>query len=199
MAQFAAQLADHLAEASRVLIPALWLIWLVVWGLAARDVKPSRWRETRRAAIANRLPVLIGAAMLATPVWLPALLSRRLLPGPEPAAAGTILVAAGLGFAIWARWHLGRNWSSSVVVKQDHTLIRTGPYRLVRHPIYSGMGLALIGTALATGEARGFIGAALILAGFIVRLLAEEALMRNTFPEYADYCRRTARLIPGLY
>jgi protein-S-isoprenylcysteine O-methyltransferase Ste14 len=188
-----------LADASRYLIPVFWLAWLVVWGIAARDVKPTHWRESWREAIANRLPVLLGAALLATPAWLPQMLTRRLLSGAGPPVAGTVLVAAGLVFAIWARWHLGRNWSAAVVVKQDHALVRSGPYRLVRHPIYSGMALALLGTALAIDESRGFIGAGLIVFGFILKLLAEEARMRHTFPEYADYCRRTARLIPGVF
>jgi protein-S-isoprenylcysteine O-methyltransferase Ste14 len=188
-----------IAEASRYLIPALWLIWLVVWGAFWRDVKQTRWQEPLHAAIANRLPVLLGAAMLASPAWLPAVLTRRLVPGPDPADIGMVVVAVGLGFAVWARWHLGRNWSAAVAVKQDHTLIRSGPYRVVRHPIYSGMVLALFGTALAIGEARGFIGAALILLGFVLKLLAEEARMRETFPEYENYCRHTARLIPGVF
>lgn len=188
-----------LADASRYLIPLFWLVWLVAWGAAAGNVKPTRWRESRGEAIANRLPVLIGAAMLASPAWLPAPLTRPLLGGPEHAAVGAVLVAAGLALAVWARWHLGRNWSAAVAVKEGHSLIRSGPYRVVRHPIYSGMGLALVGTALAIGAARGLIGAALIVGGFVVKLLAEEARMRETFPEYDDYCRRTARLIPGVF
>jgi protein-S-isoprenylcysteine O-methyltransferase Ste14 len=86
------------------------------------------------------------------------------------------------------------------MVKVGHTLITSGPYRSVRHPIYSGMTLALVGSALATGAPYGFVGLALILFGFLVRVGQEEALMRETFPgEYDDYSRHTARLIPGVY
>ena len=191
---------NALADASRYLIPVFWLVWLLVWGAAARNVKPTARRETRREAIANHLPVLVGAAMLATPAWLPGILTHRLVTGPDSPALGTVLVAIGLGFAVLARWYLGRNWSAAVTVKQDHTLIRNGPYRFVRHPIYSGMVLALFGTALATGEPRAFIGAALILLGFILKLRLEEARMRETFPaEYDEYARHTARLIPGVF
>jgi protein-S-isoprenylcysteine O-methyltransferase Ste14 len=190
---------NALAELSRYLIPVFWLLWLAVWGAAARNVKSTEWRESWASAMANRLPVVLGAAMLASPAWLPPIFARRLIAGPEAPVLGTLLVAAGLGVAIWARWHLGRNWSAAVTVKHGHTLIRNGPYRFVRHPIYSGMVLALCGTALATGETRAFIGAALILAGFVLKLLAEEARMRDTFPEYADYSRHTARLIPGVF
>ena len=190
---------NTVAELSRYLIAAFWLLWLAVWLAASASVKRTRSRESRRAAFYNRTPVLIGVAMLVAPQWLPAALTHRFLTGPEPPALGTALVFVGLAFALWARWHLGRNWSSAVVVKEGHSLIRSGPYRFVRHPIYSGMVLALFATALAIGEARGFIGAGLILFGFVIKLWAEEERMRETFPEYDDYARRTARLIPGVF
>ena len=190
---------EDLAGLSRFLIPAFWLGWLVVWIVASAGVKPARLREPLLPALYNRVPVLVGAAMLAAPQWLPDALTRHVLTGPLCPIMGTMMVFAGLALALWARWHLGRNWSSTVMVKHDHTLIRSGPYRAVRHPIYTGMLLALFGTALAIGAPRGFIGAALILVGFMVKMLAEEARMRETFPAYAEYCRRTARLIPGVF
>jgi protein-S-isoprenylcysteine O-methyltransferase Ste14 len=190
----------RIAELSRYLIPALWIVWIVGWLAAAGNVKRTQWRESRREAIFNRAPVLIGMVMLLAPHWLPAALTRRFVPlGAELAFVGLVLVAAGLLFAGWARWHLGRNWSGTVTVKEAHTLIRSGPYRLVRHPIYSGIVLALVGTALAIGSLGGFIAVAFILVGFILKLQVEEARMRETFPEYADYCRHTARLIPGVF
>src|SRR5579864_3905598 len=187
------------ADLSRYLIAVFWLLWLAVWLAASASVKRTRSRGSTRDAFYNRVPVVIGAAMLAAPRWSPAALTQRFLTGPEPPALGTLLVFVGLAFALWARWHLGRNWSSAVVVKEGHTLIRSGPYRLVRHPIYSGMLLALFGTALAIGEPRGFIGAGLVLFGFVLKLRAEEERMRETFPEYDDYARHTARLIPGVF
>jgi protein-S-isoprenylcysteine O-methyltransferase Ste14 len=188
------------AQASLYLIPVFWLAWLAVWIAASWSVKRTQTREPLRNALVNRTPVVLGAAMLAAPGWLPNALTGRFLSGPDGPASGTLLVFAGLAFAIWARWHLGRNWSSTVAVKEGHTLITSGPYSRVRHPIYSGMVLALFGTALAIGEPRGFIGAGLILSGFVIKLLGEEARMRDTFPRaYDAYCRRTARLIPGVF
>jgi hypothetical protein len=84
-------------------------------------------------------------------------------------AVGAALTALGLSFTSWARVHLGRNWSGTVTLKDDHALIRTGPYRRVRHPIYSGALLALAGTVLAVGQWRGVIALALVspsCAGF---------------------------------
>ena len=191
---------NAVAETSRYAIPALWAAWIMLWLAAAWNVKRARWRESRRTAVWNRAPVVLGIALMVWPRLAPPILNRPLLPaGPGLPILGTLLVAAGLVFAVWARWHLGGNWSGEVTVKEGHTLIRSGPYRLVRHPIYSGVLLALIGTALAIGSARGFVATALILAGFVVKLHIEEARMRETFPEYADYCRSTARLVPGVF
>ena len=80
---------------------------------------------------------------------------KKTPPGPVLPLIGAAIVAAGIGYASWARVHLGRNWSSKVVVKEDHALIRTGPYRLVRHPIYTGMLLALLGSAMV---AENYVG-----------------------------------------
>ena len=112
---------------------------------------------------------------------------------------GTAVVAAGFGLAIWARLHLGRNWSSHVVVKEGHALIRTGPYRLIRHPIYTGLLLAIAGTALAIGEWRGVFGFVFALLGILVRVRAEETRMSATFPEYERYRRETYALLPGVF
>jgi protein-S-isoprenylcysteine O-methyltransferase Ste14 len=190
----------EIAELSRTLIPVFWAIWAVGWLISAIGIKRAQWRESRATAIWNRAPVVLGMIMLLRPQWLPAALTYRFVPPePELPALGTILVFLGLLFALWARAHLGRNWSGAVTVKKGHTLITSGPYRWVRHPIYSGVLLALFGTALAIGEARGFIATALILIGFVIKLMVEEARMRETFADYADYCRHTARLIPGMF
>ena len=192
---------SSLAEADRYAIAALWIVWIIGWTLAAAYVKRTRWREPLPAAILNRAPVLIGTVMLLAPQWLPRSLTDRVITYRDGLPTyGTILLLLGLLFAFWARWHLGRNWSGTVTVKEGHTLITSGPYRWVRHPIYSGVVLALIGTALAIGAFYCFIATALILFGFMVKLNVEEARMRATFPAaYDDYCRRTARLFPGVF
>ncbi|HML11438.1 MAG TPA: isoprenylcysteine carboxylmethyltransferase family protein [Stellaceae bacterium] len=187
------------------LIAALWVIWIVVWTGAAFFVKRTQRREKLGPILLERTPVVVGFLMLLLPHWKsrgmpPALLERFMGEGPGLAAVALALVIGGLLVAYWARWHLGRNWSGEVMVKKGHSLITSGPYRWVRHPIYSGMTVALVGTALASGAPYGFIGLGLILFGFLVRVRQEEALMGETFPaDYAVYSARTARLIPGLY
>jgi protein-S-isoprenylcysteine O-methyltransferase Ste14 len=180
----------------QIIIPALWFAWLLYWIVAAGDVKPTRWRETPASGLLHRVPLGL-AAMLFLPLPLPRILTARCLPpGPLFPALGAILVAVGLSFAIWARWHLGRNWSGSVTLKENHSLIQTGPYKYVRHPIYTGMLLAFVGSAAAIGEWRGILGVALALLAFLHKIRVEEVGMRKTFPEYEQYRRTTAALIP---
>jgi protein-S-isoprenylcysteine O-methyltransferase Ste14 len=96
---------------------------------------------------------------------------------------GIAITAAGLLFAIWARAYLGGNWSGTVTVKVGHQLIRTGPYRWVRHPIYSGMILAMIGTALSLGQLRGLTAVVLLWIGFTIKSRIEERFMTATFTD----------------
>ncbi len=114
-----------------------------------------------------------------------------------PAALGALLAFAGLVFCVWARFTLAGNWSDFVQIKQDHELIVEGPYRWVRHPIYTGLLLMFAGTALAVGEWRGVLAVAIAAAAFWRKLRLEEGLMRRQFGEaYARYAARTPALIP---
>jgi protein-S-isoprenylcysteine O-methyltransferase Ste14 len=184
----------------QILLPTLWITWLVYWWISARDVKVTRWREPLGSQLLHRVPMILAALLLAAPRLLPQAFRRQILPaGVLVPTLGVVLIAVGLGFSVWARRHLGRNWSSRVVVKQDHALIRTGPYSRLRHPIYTGLLLAFLGTAMTLGEARAFLAFVLLLISFAIKSQAEEARMRETFPEYEQYRRETAALIPYVY
>jgi protein-S-isoprenylcysteine O-methyltransferase Ste14 len=118
---------------------------------------------------------------------------------PSPAAywIGVALVIAGLAFAIWARVHLGSNWSGTVTIKQGHELIRSGPYAYVRHPIYTGLITALLGTTVASGTVHAAIGLAIVAVAFVSISRSEEEFMRETFPgEYQRYSAEVPALIP---
>ena len=183
-----------------IVMPALWVAWLGYWWYSARDVKPTRIHEPLGWMLRHRIPVAIGALLFAAPRWAPRVLRGRFLPHSSVfLILGTAMLAAGLGFSVWARRHLGRNWSARVVVKEDHALIRTGPYRYVRHPIYTGLLLAFLGSAVIVGEWRGLLGMAFFGLSFAVKSRQEEARMTEVFPEYEEYRRRTAALVPGVY
>jgi protein-S-isoprenylcysteine O-methyltransferase Ste14 len=110
-----------------------------------------------------------------------------------------LLAVAGIAFTVWARLHLGANWSSEVSVKQDHELVQSGPYAIVRHPIYTGLALAFLGTAIAIGEWRAVIAFVVAVASFWYKLSIEERVMRETFgAAYDDYARKVRALVPFL-
>jgi protein-S-isoprenylcysteine O-methyltransferase Ste14 len=179
----------------------LWLAWLVYWLVAARNVKATRRREPYASRIGHVVLTVLAAALLAfrhqQPVWL-SWLDVRFLPQTTVVYwLGLMTVLVGLSFAVWARVHLGRNWSGRVTVKEDHELIRTGPYAIVRHPIYTGMLCAILGTAIAFGEWRGLIAFGILAASLMLKLRMEERFMSETFGEqYARYRTEVPALIP---
>ena len=187
-----------LASVHGVPFAILWMVWLAYWFLAALNVKRTQRREHFGSLLLNRVPLVIGAFLLAFERQPLHSLSARFLPLSQAFYwMGLFMLAAGLAFAVWARRYLGRNWSGVVTVKQDHELIRSGPYALVRHPIYTGLLLAILGTAVAIGEWRGLIAFVLITAGFVIKLRTEEAFMSETFGEqYARYRAEVPALIP---
>ena len=106
-------------------------------------------------------------------------------------------MVTGLGFAVWAREHLGTNWSRSVTIKQDHQLIVTGPYAVVRHPIYTGILTGFLGMTLAVAEIRGIVAFVLVSLVLGAKLRLEEQWMRTQFgAPYEAYSRRTAAVVP---
>jgi protein-S-isoprenylcysteine O-methyltransferase Ste14 len=176
----------------------LWLAWLAYWMVAAANVKAVRRREPFATRFGHIALSVLAAALLAFPDRRLTWLDQRFLPPTMIAYwLGLIMLAVGIAFAVWARHDLGRNWSGTVTVKQDHELIRSGPYRLVRHPIYTGLLLAILGTAVAFGEWRGLLAFGLLTGSLLLKLRIEERFMGESFPdEYARYRAEVPALIP---
>ena len=182
----------------RYAFPAMWLSWVVYWWVASRNVKVAVRRESLPSRLLHIVPLSIAVLLFSLPSAPTGLLGKRFLPFAEwPFWVGSLLTAGGLLFTVWARLHLGRNWSGTVTIKQDHELITSGPYAVVRHPIYTGLLLAFLGSALALGEWRAVLAFALAAGALWRKLRIEERWMRQQFGDaYQAYSRRVAALIP---
>ena len=177
----------------------LWLIFLAVWIVAAVSTKRSVRRDSSPGSFVYGLLVPLGAFLVMQPSRFGPL-DIRLLPDTRAVSlCGLIITAAGLGFAFWARFTLGRNWSGSVTVKADHELIRSGPYRFVRHPIYTGILAGLLGTSIGEGTLPSLVGMVIAVCGLRMKWRTEERFMVEQFgAQYVQYRREVKAVIPGL-
>lgn len=180
-------------------INLFWLIFGVYWLVSAFHRKATKKRETYLQRFGYTLPLVLAFYFLFRPEAhdYPYLGVRFVPSGPSTEWAGVLLTAAGVAIAIWARWHLGSNWSGVVTLKEGHELIRTGPYRAIRHPIYTGILIALFGTMVTLGEVRGLIGLAVAWASFYIKARREESFLAQEFgPAFAEHQRRTGMFLP---
>jgi protein-S-isoprenylcysteine O-methyltransferase Ste14 len=175
-----------------------WVVLAVIWGAAALATKRTSRRQSTWSLVFHVAAIAVAFNLLFADYSRLPVLDWRLLPAMP--WAGLALVLAGTGFAIWARFYLGGNWSGTVTVKQNHTLVRGGPYRIVRHPIYSGLSLAILGTALSNGELRGFIALVVAVASWKHKSLIEEGFMVEQFGrQYEAYRAEVKGLVPWVW
>ncbi len=182
-------------------IPLLWLVWLLYWWLGAGRLKAVERRESRLQRASHGIPLVLAALLFLLPGHVWGVLATPFIARSWTGyGIGVALVALGLGYAAQARRHLGANWSGTVTLKQGHSLIRSGPYRHVRHPIYTGILLAFVGSALALAEWRGVLAVLLAAVALIIKLRREERWMLQRFGnDYAEYRKASWALLPGLY
>lgn len=179
-----------------VVIAVLWLALVAYWFASARGNKRTVYRGINPAWRMLGFAVVVGLFFVYRAH--PGYLDRNLyLPTGPVRAAGILVCAAGVGFAIWARHTLGTNWSGNPTIKEGHELVVRGPYRWVRHPIYTGILLGLIGTGIGGGRFIHLLIFGLAAAIVWLKIRIEEPLMLRQFPDaYSDYMKRTRALVP---
>lgn len=182
-----------------IVIAWIWGIWLVSWLIAAAWAERSSKTERRSAELRYLFVQAAG-------VWTMIYSGMRRVREPQLWDFGDgswamgALVIAGLAFTWWARLHLGRLWSGNVARKADHHIVDTGPYALTRHPIYTGILLAMLGTVLAIGRPIALVGFVMITIGLWMKARLEEQFLRGELgaAAYDAYARRTPMLVPFL-
>jgi protein-S-isoprenylcysteine O-methyltransferase Ste14 len=172
----------------------LMLVWLVMWFGAKRAKKREKFSERTGYLVL----VLFGSWLLFRGPLSLEWLNTRVLPyEPTIWAIGLAITALGVGVAIWARFSLGANWSGTVTLKADHQLVRKGPYRWIRHPIYTGILLAMVGTATIRGQLVGWIGIGFVLTGFYIKARREERFLSGEFgASFQEHAKRTGMFLP---
>jgi protein-S-isoprenylcysteine O-methyltransferase Ste14 len=179
-------------------INGIWLALAVIWAIGALLTKRTARVQTTNSRLIQATLAAGGFLLLLKPGMGIGPLGWRFLPASSAASfTGLALTICGAALAASARIFLGRNWSAVVTIKQDHEIIRRGPYALVRHPMYSGLLLAMLGTALAIGEVRGLLAVGLAFLGWWMKLRTEERFLTEQFgAQYTQYRQKTKALIP---
>jgi protein-S-isoprenylcysteine O-methyltransferase Ste14 len=180
------------------IISTCWGVFVAVWVLAALFTKRTVYHQSGARRLRYIIPIALGWYLVFRGHRLPRPFNVHFIPQTDAIlVAAAILCLCGLGFCLWARAVLGRNWSGTVTLKENHELIVRGPYRLVRHPIYTGLLAMLIATAIGQGHIAGMIGLIFVFASFWIKLNNEEEVMRAQFSDqYRAYQLRTKRIVP---
>jgi protein-S-isoprenylcysteine O-methyltransferase Ste14 len=188
-------------EEARWWTGGLWAVLTAVWVVGMFMTRQTVRQQTRSSRIWQMGIVLLGMWLLFGWGTGIAWMDRAAFPVTTVVAmAGLATTLAGVAFAIWARVMLGANWSGVITVKEGHTLVRLGPYRIVRHPIYTGLLMAVTGTALTHGSVRSILALPIVAFGFWLKTLTEECFMVQEFgEEYLCYKHEVRALVPFLF
>jgi protein-S-isoprenylcysteine O-methyltransferase Ste14 len=181
-----------------MVVDGCWIAFLLFWLVAAFSTKKTVYSETFAQRFAVQILIAAGVVILINAPREPYPLNAYFIPQNATVAfLSAAICVCGLVFTLWARLTLGKNWSGRVTLKADHELIQSGPYALVRHPIYTGLFAMALGSAMLMGRVGALVGYIFFVVGFVLKAGREEALMMQQFPEkYADYRRRTKRVVP---
>ena len=182
------------------LLALIWLAWVISWVVASFWSGRTKAHVPTLSSLAYRIPILLGAILFMP--WSGRLLGETPLyhVGNLGTYALAVVVVLGISFTWWARIHLGHFWSNAITHKEDHKIIDTGPYGLVRHPIYTGLIGAMLATGIAIGTITALLGTLLITFGLWRKARMEEGFLTTELgaDAYGAYCRRVPMLIPFL-
>ncbi|HET9804421.1 MAG TPA: isoprenylcysteine carboxylmethyltransferase family protein [Candidatus Acidoferrum sp.] len=176
----------------------IWFIWCILWLLMAAWSKPSKRREFPWQRLEHVIPMVAGFLLIYNHIFAWSFLSNRIIPPNDTVTiAGLSLTLGGLVFAVWARIALGANWSGTVTIKSGHNLIRRGPYRWIRHPIYTGLLASFVGTILLQGEVRSLLGFVFVFLALYRKAKREESFLAQEFGrEFAEHAKHTGMFLP---
>ncbi len=181
------------------LFAVIWIGWIASWIGAALWSGRTVKRDATWELWVYRVAITLGAILLFYSSYRFELLTEIWHVGDGIAYALAGLTLAGILFAWWARLHLGRLWSSAITRKEDHELVNSGPYAVVRHPIYSGLIVAILATAAAQATVPAMIGATVVVLGLWLKARAEEHFLMQEISDYRAYRRRVPMLVPLLW
>ncbi len=178
-----------------------WVVLWIYWLVSAANQKSVKKRETGSERMGQILPMAVSYLLLFEPLMGFGWLGLRFVAKRQDLELfGLLVTAIGIAFAIWARAHLGANWSAAVSIRAGHELIRTGPYRRIRHPIYTGMILAAVGTALVVGQMRAVVAVAICLTAFYLKSSKEERWLAQEFGDnFKTHAEHTGMFFPRLF
>jgi protein-S-isoprenylcysteine O-methyltransferase Ste14 len=183
-----------------MVIDGLWLALGAYWLVSAPTAREKKSREPAEVYLPHTAMMVASCALLFSDETGVGFLGRRFIARSLAATTvGIVIMLAGVLFAIWARRHLGENWSARPEIRVGHELVRSGPYKYVRHPIYSGILLGMSGTAIYVGKWRAMVAVILVWLLFRAKAGREEARLAKEFGlVYEEQKRKTGFLFPRL-
>jgi protein-S-isoprenylcysteine O-methyltransferase Ste14 len=179
-------------------VDGLWALFVLYWLVSALRRKKTKRRESIVQRLVYILPLAVAFYILYRQDLNYTWLGAFFVPHTQSVQwLGVAIMAAGIAIACWARIHLGSNWSGVVTLKENHELIRTGPYRNIRHPIYTGILLTFFGNVIQLGQVRGLIALAVMWASFYIKARREESFLGQEFgPGFDEHRRHTGMFLP---
>jgi protein-S-isoprenylcysteine O-methyltransferase Ste14 len=176
----------------------LWIAFIAYWSVAAKNSGAAKRSESQRSRGVHELLLNTGLLLLFLPI--PGLAEYFLRPARFLTVAGLGVQTSFFLLAWWSRRHLGRNWSTRVRIAEEHELVRSGPYRLVRHPIYTAMLGMSLGTTIVSGQYHSLLGLLIIAIAYWRKIRIEEAALSEAFAaEYDEYRRKSWALVPLIF